>query len=260
MQTVWNRLSRRPERPMILLAGALLLVGCAGFQERAQQDARANIARETGLEAVEVPDTDGEYLGKEHRGYPVLYTGKAGDVWGRYAARLTMGEIGREAGGVLAFLTSSYRTGGDIVGSPLDRLLSKAIGQPISVTMILVHGRLDAPRLDIVGDWANIKPEEKLPRAGRVGVGAGNIYTADPEFAGRILSDRALMRRLGHLRGTYIRVDDEAVSLFWAGHEKDLSHMINDHGGYYKMLNAFLDDLADIADALPAGKRSPAED
>ncbi len=245
------RLFQRPERPVMLLAGVLLLAGCAGLQERAQQQARVNIERETGLAPVEVPETDGEYLGKEHRGYPVLYTGKAGDVWGRYVARLTVGEIGREVGGIMAFLTSSYPTGGDIVGSPLDRLLSRAIGQPLSVTMILVHGRTDAPRLDIVGDWAELKPEERLPRAGRVGIGAGNIYTEDAGFAGRILADRTLMKRLGHLRGTYIRVDDSAVTLFWAGHEKDFSHMINDHGGYYKMLNAFLDDLADIADALP---------
>ncbi len=47
-------------------------------------------------------------------------------------------------------------------------------------------------------------------------------------------------------------MDNEAVSLFWAGQEKDFSQMINDHGGYYKMLNAFLDDLADIADAIPS--------
>ncbi len=240
------------KRISTFLAGALLLAGCAGYQERAQEDARANIARETGLEAVEVPDTGGEYLGKVHRGYRVLYTGKAGDVWGRYAARLTMGEIGREVGGVFSFLTGSYRTGGDMVGSPLDRLLSEAIGQPLSVTMILVHGNPDAPRLDIVGDYSNIRPEETLPRAGRIGIGAGNIYTADPEFAARILADRALIKRLGHLRGTYIRVDSEAVSLFWAGHEKDFSQMINDHGGYNKMLNAFLDDLSDIADAIPS--------
>jgi hypothetical protein len=28
--------------------------------------------------------------------------------------------------------------------------------------------------------------------------------------------------------------------------------MIMDHGGYHKMLNAIMDDLADIADAIPA--------
>jgi hypothetical protein len=28
--------------------------------------------------------------------------------------------------------------------------------------------------------------------------------------------------------------------------------MIRDHGGFYKMINAIMDDLADIADAIPA--------
>jgi hypothetical protein len=30
--------------------------------------------------------------------------------------------------------------------------------------------------------------------------------------------------------------------------------MIRDHGGYDKMLNALMDNLADVADALPAAK------
>ena len=36
----------------------------------------------------------------------------------------------------------------------------------------------------------------------------------------------------------------------WAGDEKEYSSMIRDHGGYWTMINAFLDDLADIADLL----------
>jgi hypothetical protein len=35
----------------------------------------------------------------------LVFTAKAGNVWGRYAARLTMGEIGREVGGFAAYLT-----------------------------------------------------------------------------------------------------------------------------------------------------------
>jgi hypothetical protein len=50
--------------------------------------------------------------------------GKAGDVWGRYAARLTMGQIGRQVGGVMTILTSSYEYGGNVAGSPLDRILA----------------------------------------------------------------------------------------------------------------------------------------
>ncbi len=242
-----------------VLAVVLLLAGCAGYQKKVQEEALAGIASETGLKKVDVPGTGGEYLGKEHRGYRVLYTGKAGDVWGRYAARLTMGEIGREVGGIMAFLTSSYEYGGNVAGSPLDRLLADMIGQPISITMILVHGKPDAPRLDIVGDYANVLPEEQLPKFKRLGIGPGTIYTRDQTFGRRIVENTALIDRLDDIWGAYIRVDGETVSLFWAGQEVDFSRMINDHGGYYEMLNSFLDDLADIADAIPTPGESRAE-
>lgn len=241
----------------VLGIGLVLAAGCAHQQQKAAEDAVVTIGEKTGLQPVEVPGTGGEYLGKEHRGYRVLFTGKAGDVWGRYAARLTMGELGREAGGVFAFLTGSYRTGGDAAGSPLDRLLAEAIGQPLSVTMILAHGKPSAPRLDIVGDYADIRPEETLPRAARLGIGAGTIYTADRAFSDRVLANQELIDRLDNLRGAYIRVDSEAVSFFWAGQEKNYSHMINDHGGYYEMLGDLLDDLADIADAIPPATPAP---
>ena len=242
-----------------VLAVVLLLAGCAGYQKKVQEEARADIARETGLEKVDVPGTGGEYLGKEHRGYQVLYTGKAGDVWGRYAARLTMGEIGREVGGIMAFLTSSYEYGGNVAGSPLDRILADMIGQPISITMILVHGKPDAPRLDIVSDYANVLPEEKLPKFERLGIGPGTIYTRDQTFGRRIVENTALIDRLDDLWGAYIRVDGETVSLFWAGQEVDFSRMINDHGGYYEMINSLLDDLADIAGAIPIPGESRSE-
>jgi hypothetical protein len=49
-------------------------------------------------------------------------------------------------------------------------------------------------------------------------------------------------------------VDRDAVTLFWSGTESDFSGMLRDHGDYYAMLNAFLDDLADIADAIPPAR------
>jgi len=58
------------------------------------------------------------------------------------------------------------------------------------------------------------------------------------------------MNRMKSLRCQYIRVDGDAVTFLWSGSEKDYSGMINDHGGYSKMLNAIMDDLADIADAI----------
>ena len=53
-----------------------------------------------------------------------------------------------------------------------------------------------------------------------------------------------------NLRTQYIRLDAEAVTLFFAGSETDYSGMIRDHGDYFRMLNDWMDDLADIADAV----------
>jgi hypothetical protein len=226
---------------------ALLLLGSSAYEKALQQ-----IQRETGLAPVQVPDTQGDYLGKTHRGYQVLYTAKAGNVWGRYAARLTMGEIGREVGGVLGFLTGQHEAlGSNVVGSSLDRQLSKIIGQPLSVTIILQHKKTSAPRLDIVSSYSVLAGEVDLPEQGRIGFKAGAIYSADPAFASRLTANRTVMDRMKSLRCEYIRIDGQTVTFLWSGSERDYSGMISDHGGYSKMLNAIMDDLADIADAIP---------
>ncbi len=100
-----------------LVAGGLALgmVSVAAARDR-QAEQLAAFAKETGLVPVEVAGTGGEYLGKIHRGYRVLFTAKAGDVWGRRAARLAMGEVGREAGGMLAYLTGSEEWGSEASG------------------------------------------------------------------------------------------------------------------------------------------------
>src|SRR2546428_10564876 len=133
-----------------VIAAAVLLLGSSAYQKALEQ-----IQKKTGLAPIQIPNTEGAYLGKTHRGYEVIYTAKAGNVWGRYAARLTMGEIGHEVGGMLGFLTGQREAlGGQVVGSPLDRALSKIIGQPLSVTFILKHKKADAPRLDIVSKYS----------------------------------------------------------------------------------------------------------
>ena len=248
---IGTKLTFYPAMAFIGLAVALSLNGCASYQKKAQEDALATIEADTGLKPVEVPDTEREYLGREYRGYRILYTGQAGDVWGRWAARVAMGEIGREAGGILAYMTGNQEYGPGITGSPMDRLLSEVLGQPLMVTMILRHEKPDAPRLDILSDYSPIQPGRLLPRIARIGWGAGYIYSADPAFGRAIADNTVLMDRLGELRNEYIRVDGEFVTLFWAGNETDFSQMINDHGGYSEMLVAFMDDLADIADAIP---------
>jgi hypothetical protein len=241
-------------RVLVAVGLVLGLASAAGARDR-QAEQLAAFAKETGLVPVEVAGTGGEYLGKTHRGYRVLFTAKAGDVWGRYAVRLAMGEIGREAGGMLAYLTGSEEWGSGAAGSPLDRLLAEAIGQPLTVVMVLEHGRSGA-RVDLYPRSAVLKPEVELPEVTKLGAGPGSLRSADGALAERIAGDAELVRRLKKLRGAYLRVDERTVGIYWSGQETDYSAMIRDHGGYWKMVNAWLDDLADVADALPPAAAS----
>ncbi|HEX9492077.1 MAG TPA: hypothetical protein VGA33_02335 [Thermoanaerobaculia bacterium] len=227
-----------------------LLLGSPAFAD-AYQKALEQIQKDTGLAPVQIPDTEGAYLGKKHRGYEVIYTAKAGNVWGRYAARLTMGEVGHEVGGLLGYMTGQREAlGSQVVGSPLDRALSKIIGQPLAVTVILKHGKPAAPRLDVVSKYSVLANEVDMPEQAKIGFKAGAIYSNDGAFAARLAGNKQLMNRMKSLRCQYIRVDGDAVTFLWSGSETDYSGMINDHGGYSKMLNAIMDDLADIADAI----------
>ena len=78
------------------------------------------------------------------------------------------------------------------------------------------------------------------------------LRTADAPFAERFVANQNLVKRLKKLRGAYIRLDEVGVTLMWAGDEKSYSAMIRDHGDYWKMINSFLDNLADIADLVEA--------
>ena len=95
-------------------------------------------------------------------------------------------------------------------------------------------------------------PEDKLQRREKIGGNAGYVYTDDGDLAMRVQGNAALMKRLKDLRNEYIRLDQDTVSFFFAGTEVEYGGLIRDHGDYYKMLNALMDDLADIADAVPA--------
>jgi hypothetical protein len=117
--------------------------------------------------------------------------------------------------------------------------------------MILKHGKPAAPRLDVVSKYSVLSNEVEMPEQAKIGFKAGAIYSADAQFAARLLANKELMNRMKNLRCQYIRLDADAVTFLWSGSEKDYSGMISDHGGYSKMLNAIMDDLADIADAIP---------
>jgi hypothetical protein len=158
----------------------------------------------------------------------------------------------REVGGFAAYLTGQRgRIGESVVGSPLDRLLSQYLGQPITIAIVLAHHKPHAPRLDVLSERAKVAPEDRLQRRDKIGSNAGYLYTDDADFGKRVLSNDALMKRLKNLRYEYIRLDQDAVSFFFAGTELDYSGLIRDHGDYFKMLNDLMDDLADIADAIP---------
>src|SRR2546428_13725762 len=152
-------MTKRLTAALFAIALAMVPSAFAGARQSAYEKALAEIEQKTGLKTVEIPGTQGAYLGKTHRGYEVIYTAKAGNVWGRYAARLTAGEIGRETGGLLGFVTGHHEALGDQgVGSPVDRLLSSIIGQPPSVTMILKHRRPRPPRLGLLSGNSGSTP------------------------------------------------------------------------------------------------------
>src|SRR5438132_12515610 len=206
--------------PCILLSIIVLAPAGTGSTQSLKPEMLAQFEQKTGLKPVEIPGTQGAYMGKTHRGYNVLFTAKAGNVWGRYAARLTMGEIGKEVGGFTAYLTGQRgNIGESVVGSPLDRLLSQYLGQPITLAIVVTHKKPNAPRLDVLSDRAKVGPEDKLQRREKIGGNAGYIYADDGEIAMRVQGNAALMKRLKDLRNEYIRLDRDTVSFCFAGTE-----------------------------------------
>jgi hypothetical protein len=73
----------------------------------------------------------GGTLTKIHRGFPVRITTRMGNVSGRHAARVTAGEVGREVGGIVGFLTGQGTSIRNVTGSLFDRVLSSAMGEPL---------------------------------------------------------------------------------------------------------------------------------
>jgi hypothetical protein len=216
----------------------------------------AEFEQKTGLKPVEIPDTRGSYMGKTHRGYQVFFTAKAGNVWGRYVARLTAAELGKEAGGFWARITGHRDSITDtVVGSPVDKMLNRYFGYPITLAIVLIHDKPGAPRLDIKSDKATVEPGYEMTRRSKIGGNAGYVYSDDAGFAATIAGNAPLMKRLKNLRDQHITVDNNAVTFLFAGTELDYSSLIRNHGDYYKMLNDLTDDLADIADAIPAERQ-----
>lgn len=232
-----------------LLSCVLVLVGCTAVPQPADQ--LSKLHDETGFVPVQVDGAQADYLGKVDRGYKLLLRIRGGDVWGRYAIRLGAGELGREAGGIWSYLTGSYRSGvGSIVGSPFDRLLSEMIGQPISVSMFLHHGRATAPRLDIVSQFSTIQPQDPQEKIQFVNLGAGSLYSNDRSYAARVLGNKVLMQRVKQFRSQYIRVDETNISFIFSGSENEYSGMIRNAGGYSSLIQTIAATLMDLADAL----------
>ena len=204
----------------VLWMGLAVLAICMGARaENAADRAVAEIAAKTGLKPVYEGANPTPYLGKTHRGYPILYTAAVGAMWDpRWQGALA----------------------------------TQQIDEPMSLTMVLRHGKAHASRLDIVADGGKVGPAGMLPKHAKVSATAGSIYSADDAFADRIAANAQLMKRMKNLTGEYVRVDAETVTLFWAGSMPHYTRLINYHGDYTRMLDDMMDDLADIADAIPA--------
>lgn len=233
------------------LVGAILsgIVGCVPLPSA--EEAHNQLLHETGFQMLPMAPGEPAFLEKNHRGYRVLFRPQMGNVWGRWAGRVAMGEVGRELGRVGQFLTGSYPSGiGGVTGSPLDRVLSRIIGQPLTFYFVLAHGKKNAPRLDIVSDFSTVTPDDPQPRQARVSFTAGSIYSSDRAFVERLLNHPRVLQRVAGYRSQYIRVDDDAVSFIFAGSETDWSAEIREEGGYGALINSVVDSLADIADEI----------
>ena len=231
--------------PIYLLAIIIFISACS--VQESIKNANENFLTSTGLEA----DSQGEgFATKIHNGYPVLFRAQMGDVWNRYAARLVIGETGRELGRIGQFLSGSHEYVGTVVGSPLDRILSKVIGQPLTFYIVLKHQKNNVSRLDIISDFSTVQPEDSLPKFARIGFSAGSLYTSDTALGGRVMSDKSLVENISELRSQYIRLDDKAVTFVFAGSETDWSAEIREHDGYDKLILSIMNILSGIADKI----------
>ncbi len=197
---------------------------------------------ETGLKEITLPDAKGVYLGKSYRGYDFLFTTEVGDVWGRWAARVTLSQL-------QDFLSEGrYRT--SVTGSQLDRLLSRAIGQPLSIIVIAKHDMADAPRLDIITPFSTVKSPDPQPEIYSIGMNTGSIYSESKSLATRLKENEQLMERISELYSPYIRVDKEAITYIYSGPETDLSTMIRNKGSYGAYINHVIEILTDVGEEL----------
>lgn len=204
----------------------------------------------TGLH-TESSDANGGLLTKTHRGYPVLARIQMGEVYGRFAARVAAGEIGRQLGRIGQFATGSYEHVGTVVGSPFDRALSAVIGQPISFFVVLKHGKKNPPALDIVSSTSTIKPTRQLGKVGGLGLVIGETaYSNDQILWKHIEENKSLHDRLTSFRSYYLMLDENTVSFFFAASENEWSAMIRAYPTYEDFINAVMDSLADIAELI----------
>jgi hypothetical protein len=239
-------------RPAAVTALMLCLTcgtACAGLDER-QRQLVAEITEKTGYELVEPEGAEEAYMAREIRGYRIIMMGAAEDVWKRWAIRLAAGEVGRELGGIWAYLTGSTDYGPGITGSVFDDVLSGMIGQPITFTMLLYHDHDEMPRLDVLSRQFSHQPADLPERHTRIAFGTGHVHTDDAELAASLAEDMAWRQRLRKLRSQYLRIDDETASLYFAGNENEYAGLINRHGNYYQMVNDLTELLADLADHL----------
>lgn len=206
------------------------------------QVAQEQFKTETGFKEITVSSGAASFYGKNYRGYDFIYATEAGDVWGRWATRVALGEALNNVSG------GHYRS--DIVGTQLDRLLSRLIGQPITIVVVAKHHQKNASRLDIITPFSTVKSPDPQPKYAYIGLNTGSIYSADSALAEKIKNNQSIMERISDLYSPYISIDQDTVTYIYSGPETDLSSMIRSHGSYANLVNNITDLLADIADQL----------
>lgn len=226
----------------ILILALLLTAGPLWADDPTQE-----VMEKTGLTAL--PSAEGEVpvFGKTHRGYPLRLQIAAGDVWGRFFARLAMSQASEQLPSTWRLLFFDRPGAGDIAGSRADKWLSELMGYPLVLTVVLEHD-LEPERLIIRSNRSVFEADETLPKQGWIGHQAGEVCSQDADFASRVLEDEQLMERLRRLRNPLIVVDRGQTVLLWAGDELEYSEMIRDHESYGQMFLSFFDTLVDLTE------------
>lgn len=213
-------------------------------------DPTSELLARTGL--VQLEEGEVPVFGKTHRGYPLRMQAAAGDVWGRYFARLALAEASQALPEAVRRIYFDVPGPGDLAGSRADKVLSEVMGYPLTVTVVIDHD-LPVEPLFVYTGRSVFRPELSPPEQAALPGTALRLYCDNPELATRVLEQQPLRERLGKLRNPVLAVTEGQTVFAWAGDEVEYSAMIRDHDSYPAMLIGIFDTLVDLTEtaALP---------